>query len=226
MPLSAGPYANYYFFADSAGENVVVVVERLSGMYVFLGWGASLNKAGSWTGGPYFFATCSGYFANRTSPPSEAAGFGATSACPFSNADALSACCAFVRADVDSFTGRWIGLFQGTNPDMGFTGKHGDSSVCRSGAVSMNPAIPVFAYEDAAGQFQWDQTSEQDGRANLLPLLLWALRDGTTTGYSLLGCPPFIFATNAVGTGFSATDEYEIGATTYMLFPNFAIVKQ
>ena len=56
MQLSAGPFSNYYFFADPSGNNIVVIVEKTPGLYVYLGWGDSLVKAGAWTGGPYFFA--------------------------------------------------------------------------------------------------------------------------------------------------------------------------
>jgi hypothetical protein len=226
MHLSAGPFPNYYFFADSTADNIVVVVEKTSGLYVHIGWGLSIQKEGSYTGGPYFFGSTSGYYTSLTGAPANTPGFTSTSDCPFVNVDPEGGGCGFVRADVDSWTGKWVGIYNATaGPDFGFTGKQGDTSVCgASSAVKLN--FPVYAYSPVTSYFQYEQTSVQDGRANLLPLILWVLRDGTTTGFSMLGTVPNIFATNAVGNGFSNASEYVLGGTTYKIFPNFAVVKQ
>jgi hypothetical protein len=226
MHLSAGPFSNYYFFADSTADNVVVVVEKTPGLYVHMGWGLSLQKAGSYTGGPYFFGASSGYYTPVGSASANTPGYTSSSDCPFVNQDQIAGGCGFVRADVDSWTGKWVGIFNATSgADQGFTGKQGDSSV-RGTNRTMKTNFPVYAYSLLNTHFQYEQTSEQDGRANLLPIILWALRDGTTTGFSMLGTAPNIFSTNAVGNGFSNADEYVLGATTYKLFPGFAVVKQ
>jgi hypothetical protein len=142
------------------------------------------------------------------------------------NQDQFGGGCAFVRADVDSFTGKWIGIYNaGSGGDQGYTGKRGDSSVPVTGG-SQRPEVPSYRRQDSIWDFFRCLTSQQDGRANLLPLLSWVLRDGTTTGLSLLGAPPFVFYTRGVGSGFSNAQEYPIGGTTYKMFPNFAIVKQ
>jgi hypothetical protein len=226
MQLSAGPFSNYYFFSDSTGDNIVVVVEKTPGLFCHMGWGLSIQKEGSFTGGPYFFGTAAGYYTSYTSAGPNTPGFNITSDCPFVNRDAIGGGCGFVRADVDSWTGKWVGIFNSTGgADQGFTGKEGDSSVCGTNTV-MKTNFPVFAENNGSTQFQFEQTSQQDARANLLPIIVWALRDGTSTGYSMLGTIPNIFSTNAVGNGFSNADEYLIGSTTYKLFPGFAVVKQ
>ena len=226
MHLSAGPFSNYYFFSDSSADNIVVVVEKTPGLYVHMGWGLSVQKAGSYTGGAYFFGSSSGYYTSFTSAGSNVPGYTSTSDCPFVNGAQIGGGCGFVRADVDSWTGKWVGIWNSpSGNDQGFTGKQGDSSVCGTNRT-MKPNFPVYAYSQSATHFQYQQTSQQDGRANLLPLILWALRDGTTTGYSMLGTAPNIFSSNAVGNGFSNADEYVLGATTYKLFPGFAVVKQ
>lgn len=226
MQLTAGPFSNYYFFADSAADNIVVVVEKTPGLFVHIGWGLSLLKAGSYAGGPYFFGSSSGYYTSDTTSTPNIPGYTSSSDCPFVNKDQFGGGPGFVRADVDSWTGKWIGIYGATTgADLGFTGKEGGSSVHCTGA-SMPGNYPVYAYTASTTQFQYEQTSEQDGRANLLPLILWALRDGTTTGFSMLGTAPNIFSTNGVGSGFSNADEYVLGATTYKMFPRFAIVKQ
>jgi hypothetical protein len=227
MHLSAGPFSNYYFFSDAAHDNIVVVVEKTPGLYLHLGWGLSLLKAGTWTGGPYFFGSTSSYYVSYGSAGAGTPGFTTTSDCPFAHIDAIAGGCCFVRADVDSFTGKWIGLCgNNTGPDQGYTGKRGDPSTPSTGSGSA--AQSIIEYQQSAGATDFSQctTSALDGRANLIPLLLWALRDGTTTGFSLLGTPPFIFYSNGVGHGFANAEEYTIGPTTYKMFPNFAIVKQ
>jgi len=226
MQLSAGPFSNYYFFSDSGGDNIVVVVEKTPGLYVHIGWGLSIQKAGTITGGPYFFGSSSGFYTSYTSAGAGIPGYTSTSDCPMVNGDQVGGGSGFVRADVDSWTGKWVGIWNSTSgADQGFTGKQGVSSV-RGQSQAMKPNFPVYCYSAQTYQFQQVQTSQQDGRANLLPIMLWALRDSTTTGFSLLGTVPFVFVANAVGHGFSNADEYLLGATTYKLFPNFAVVKQ
>jgi hypothetical protein len=83
----------------------------------------------------------------------------------------------------------------------------------------------MYAQTDSNFEFQNLQTSAQDGRANLLPVYLWANRDGASTGFSLLGSLPIVFASNGVGNGFSNASEYAIGSDTYKMFPNFAVLK-
>lgn len=225
MLLAAGPFQNYYFFADATADNIVVVVEKTPGLYVHLGWGLSLQKAGSYTGGAYFFGSSAGYYTSLTSAGAGVPGYTATSDCPFPNGDSQGGGCAFVRADVDSFVGKWIGIYNQLGPNQGYTGKAGDTSM-RAANSSMKNNFPVYSNATNVFQFQNEQTSQQDGRANLLPPIVWVIRDGTATGFSMLGTPPNIFFTNAVGHGFSNVDEYVIGSTTYKLFPNFAVVKQ
>jgi hypothetical protein len=225
MLLAVGPFSNYYFFADATADNIVMVVEKTPGLYLHMGWGLSLQKAGSYTGGAYFFGSSSGYNASFANPVANVPGFTATSDCPFANKDQEAGGCAFVRADVDSWIGKWIGIFNGATGFLGFTGKIGDTSM-RGAGLPMSTNFPVYANGAGATQFQSEQTSQQDGRANLLPLILWVNRDGTTTGFSMLGTPPNIFFTNGVGHGFSNVDEYLLGGTTYKMFPNFAVIKQ
>ncbi|MGH9746526.1 MAG: hypothetical protein ACRD59_10520 [Candidatus Acidiferrales bacterium] len=224
MQLSAGPFSNYFFFADGTADNIVVVVEKTPGLYEHIGWGLSLEKAGSYTGGAYFFGSAAGYYVSDTSVAAGTNGFTSSSDCPGVNLDAIGGGCMFVRADVDSWTGKWVSISVVASGNQGYTGKIGDCSV-KGKNNSMKSNFPVYAYSNA-GQFQERQTSQQDGRANLLPLMLWAQRDSTTSGFSLLGTVPWVFASNAVGNGFSNADEYVIGSTTYKLFPNFAVVKQ
>jgi hypothetical protein len=217
---SAGPFTNYYFMTDSSVDNVVVIVEVTPGRFVFFGWGLSINKAGTITGGPYFFGSSNGWNSTLTSPIAGAAGYTATATCP-TETDGYSLGTAFVRADVDSFTGAWIFIGGPPTGAEGYTGKLGATSV----GITGSNTFPSYQKSAGVSEFINVQTSAQDARANLLPVLLWANRDGSSTGYSLLGSLPLCFASNGVGNGFSNASEYTIGADTYKLFPNFAVLK-
>lgn len=221
---SAGPFSNYYFFTDSGGDNVVVVIEVTPGLFTHCGWG-DIVPAGTITGGAFFFGSASGFFASDNSPSANVPGYSATSPCPGTMGDNVAnANTTYVRADVDSFTGLWVSMGTNTSPNEGYTGKPGASSV-KATNVTASSTIPSYAQSDQAQEFQFLQTSSQDARSNLLPVYLWALRDGTSTGFSMLGSLPTVFATNGVGHGFSNASDYMIGSDTYKMFPNFAVLK-
>jgi hypothetical protein len=223
--LPAGSIQNYYFFGDATGDNVVLVIEQTPAVYNHLGFG-QLVKAGAWTpGGAYFFGSTSGFGATFPSP---AYGVTDTSACPGCWDFNQSQNC-FVRADVDTFTGNWLAVGNNNGgASWGYTGKFVQSAV---GPPSQggNPLFVAPRYTDglASGPrnaWQVNQTSSADGRANLLPVLMFAQRDSGAV--SLLGWIPNIFWSNGVGIGFSNASEYVLGTTTYKMFPNFAVVKQ
>lgn len=217
--LGNGPYSTYYFFCDPGGDNVVVVVEKTPGVFVHFGWGSSLNKAGAWTGGAYFFGCEQSFY---TGVPGSGAGLNLTADCPGVRAGAAnSGPVCYVRADVDSYGSKWVSIGGGV---AGAQGKVGETSVLSS-LASGNIAIPVYGYFQAPYFFQFQQTSQQDGRANLLPVLLYVQRDGAGAGFSLLGSLPNIFSATAVGNGYPKGTVYPLGAKNYRLFPNFAVTQ-
>lgn len=222
--LSAGPFTNYYFMTDSGGNNVVVVIERTPGVFMFVGWGTSLVKAGAFTGGQYFYGSSGGGWSGHALPGGSVAGYTTTSDCPGCLSDSEGQVCTYVRADVDSFTSKWISISPSVTNTQGYTGKVGSSSVKKPG-FGANTEFPFYAITDGTTDFQSSQSSLQDGRANLLPVLLWVNRDGASSAYSLLGSLPMAFKANGVGNGFSNASEYAIGSDTYKMFPNFAILK-
>src|SRR5579872_3937159 len=191
MALPTGSIQNYFFFADATFDNIVVVVEKTPGVYVHIGWGLSIQKAGTFTGGPYFFGSQSCFYVSYITATNPSPGFLTTGYCPCCFSDYFGVQNGFFRADVDSFTGKWIGLSIATTPSAGYTGKNAASPVF---GPSAPPAqIPWYASASAAGQWQFNQTSQLDGRANLLPLLIWAARDTTPGGYSPIGTVPNVF---------------------------------
>ena len=227
MALPSGAIQNYFFFADATFDNIVVVIEKTPGVYVYVGWGLSIQKAGTFTGGPYFFGSQSGFYASFVTASNPSPGFLTSSFCPCSHGDwggASGFQSGYFRADVDSFTGKWIGLSDQIAANEGYTGKNAASPVF--GQVAPPANVPAYARSTNAAQWQFEQTSSLDGRANLLPLLIWAARDASPGGYSPIGVVPNVFWCSGVGQGFSNAQEITLGAVTYKLFPNFAVIKQ
>ena len=232
MNLLAGAIQNYYFFADAAGDNIALIIEKTPGVYVYLVWGLSLQKCGTWTGGPYFSGSSPCYTFAATGLPPNYWGYTGTSPCPGCAADYyFNIQVWYVRVDVDSFIGKWVsGDTTNTQGIYGYTGKFGRSSVAPSFGYGMPSDVPIYAQSggnQVQGQqsdFQFTQTSALDSRANLLPVLLYAQRDNGQ--YSLLGSIPNIFSTDGVGKGFSQASEYVLGTATYKMFPNFCVLKQ
>lgn len=213
--LANGTSTSYRFFHDGA-DNFVVVLERAPSVFGYIGWGISLAKFGTWTGGAYFFGSKSAYWANNSGQTDEGALF--TSFCPGCNGVNQNAA-TYVRADVDSTTGAaaWVGIcvMATYNNNFGYPGRNGFSSV--PGGSSMDNSIAHYVSFDAR------QFSVMNSQANLLPVLLHVVRDGG--GISPLGNIPNVFYSNATGHGYGIGDTFTIGADTYMLFPNFAVKK-
>lgn len=221
--LPSGAIQNYYFFGDATGDNIVIVVERTPSLYVHMGWGLSLIKAGAWTGGPYFFGTVCGYYCYYTG--TSGPGNTTSSSCPGCDCDFVSVTNCFIRIDVDTFTGKWIGVSANTAPLQGYTGKLAFSSVMPAFSSVARTIAPRYSDNwNTVASWQVNQTSSADSRANLLPVYLFAVRDAGQM--SLIGSIPNVYSTNGVGNGFSNASEYVLGPTTYKMFPNFAVVKQ
>lgn len=218
MMQVVGSILAYHFF-DDGSDNIVVVIERTSGNFVYMGWGPSLIKAGTWTGGAYFFAPLSGYAGGEYeySYP----GAGGTAACPFATRDVVDCATSYVRADVDSFTGKWLGIVRetSTTPQGGYTGKRGQTSFSTyADQYGISSYIPNYVI------LQHRLTSAMNTQANLIPIRVFAERD--TGGCSLLGDVPNIFMTNATANGFAPSTVYPLGSDNYMIFHNFAVLKK
>ena len=205
----------YHFFDDGA-DNIVVVIERTSGIFGHMGWGPSLIKNGTWTGGAYFFAQLAGYSGGEYADYYPGAGM--TASCPFATADGQAAAASFVRADVDAFTGKWVGVnyYGDASAEKGYTGKLGQTPF--GGYHGPDTRIPVYT------TFQDRLTSALNAQANLLPIRVYVERDAG--GYSLIGDVPNIFLSNATENGFAPSTVYPLGSDNYMLFHNFAVLKK
>ena len=163
MRMTSGALPSFHLF-DDGEDNITVVVEKSAGYFQHLGWG-QLIKAGSFTGGAYFFGSDSCYF-----------GWNESYYCPFTNMSYDGQPIFYVLADVDSFTGKWVTC----DTSSSHTGKTAYSPVQGRSTFANNTSIPGYG-----GYFQDHQTSTQNGQANLLPLRVYVARD--TYGASLLG---------------------------------------
>jgi hypothetical protein len=214
MQLSSGAITAYHFF-DDGSDNIVVVVERSAGIFTNMGWGVTLNKVGAWIGGPYFFAAQDGYDFGIQSGGEGSAVLSAF--CPFTYSDYYGRSTGYVRADIDSFTNKWLSCLTSAGSES-WTGKRVASPVFGRSSYPPVNGIPHYT------TFQTRQTSLLNAQANLLPINLYAERDAG--GYSLLGDLPGIYWSTAVGNGYTSGSIYPIGADSFMVFPNFAILKR
>jgi hypothetical protein len=125
---------------------------------------------------------------------------------------------AFVRADVDTFTGKWLSVGSAeTNGYEGYTGRRADSD-------QQGHNIPTDKIPRCTSDFMDRQTSSLNAQANLVPIRWYAKRDDG--GYSLLGRIPGIYASNAAAKGYAVGSTFAIGADTFMVFPNFVALKR
>lgn len=209
---SAGPYLTYDFFLDAA-DNGCLVLELAAGIFTHIWWG-QVEKIGTWTGGTVFGASTSFTYASNTSVVVEGAGI--TASCPGAYGNYIGTAMGFVRADVDTFTSKWLSISSTTTASYGYTGKK-----CFSPVQGLNaPDTQIPGYGNA---WQGRQTSDMNGSPNLLPVTLWAERDAG--GASLLGQIPSIRFSNATTKGVAVRKEITIGSDTWKFFPGFAVRK-
>lgn len=203
-PMASGAISGYHFFADITGDTIVAVIEKTAGVFTHFGWGSSLEKLGTWTGGPYFFAALDGYWMSYNYA-SQDAGCQYSALCPGS---ARTNPNTFVRVDVDAFTGKWVGLGDETTGFRGYTGKRGSSCWVWSGTSA---GAPSYA------RLNERCTNALNGQSLLLPIRFTVERDAG--GYSFIGSLPHIFLTNACAKGFTPATVYPWGTDQYMVFP-------
>lgn len=188
--------ANTWLIADDA-DNTVLVIEAPTGIYQQLAWGPSIAKAAPFTGGAYCWGTQRGtglqsLAANKT-PLAQ----------PFS---------LYVRADVDSFTGKWVGTGITTEQwNLGWTGKNAIASAQETTLVPMHQPLANRT------------TSQVNGQPHLLPARIFVARDNGK--WSHLGELPLVYETNKVpvGTGTGAGATTHLGDEDYLLFPGIAV---
>jgi len=205
-PMPSGAIVAYHFFADSAGDNCVVVIERTAGIFSHMFWGPSLNKIGSWTGGPYFGASLDNYLLGFP----VGGGYGTPGLEVSTYPPGLSKDRAemYVRADVDTWLNKWVSICQTNTANAGSTGKPGGSNISTEDATDHGLDIAAMVERG---------TSNLTAQSLLFPIVVGAERD--SAGHSLLGSIPNIFITNACKKGFAAGGEYLWGGDTYKIFP-------
>lgn len=211
IQLPAGAVTTTHFF-DDGSDNIEIVVERSAGVYGHLGWGKAAQP-GAGTAQPYFLGSLCGYYIPIASA---VPGATLTAFCPGGQSDALGCTAGFIKTDVDSFTGKWLGFNNQTTAGFqGYTGKNAFSVV----PANQNPVTGIPGLAALISR----ATSSLNQQPNLLPIQIHAARDAG--GYSPIATIPSVFFANATAHGFAAGSVYAIGGTNYMLFPYFAVVK-
>jgi hypothetical protein len=209
--VNTGANYAYHFFHDGS-DHYTIVVARDAGLFNVMGFGlAPLKHGGSWTGGPFIHGQICG--GNTSNNPIDD-----NSYCPFhyGTNEVTYGNSAFLRADVDTFTGNWVCIGPHTDSGRaGWTGRQAHSTV--KGKTALPAAIP---HTDELVSYLTNSVNTQ---AVLLPIRIYV--EKSEGGPCLLATMPAVYQTNAVGKGYLAGDEYAIGADTFMLFPNFAVKK-
>jgi hypothetical protein len=205
IPLPSGSIQAYHFFADAAGDNIIVVIERTAGIFSQMFFGNSLVKIGTWTGGQYFGASLDVTQLSYIIAGNNIPGFAYSTYGP---GVCINFPAAYVRADVDAFTSKWIGIGRTTTVGNGYTGKVGSSNATAED-TGQNGLDIAFLIDRG--------TSNLTGQSLLFPAVLTVVRD--SPGFSFLGSIPNAFITNACCRGFSAGSIYQWGTDNYMLFP-------
>lgn len=226
MRLTSGAITAYHFYDDGL-DNITVVIERSGGLFAHLGFGRTFTKAGTWTGGQYFYSTHAGIYGGSTTQ--QVGDDNTTAGAPFCvaqpyniNTSAMRGYTAFVKADVDAFTGKWVGCSSTvTTGTDGYTGKRGHSGIeyTNSGALVVSPAsIPGFPL------LALHLVSSFNAQAPLIPIRAYAERDAG--GWSLLGRVPNVFLSMAVEGGlFAASSIQTVNGKNFHVFPHFAVRK-
>lgn len=221
LNLGSAAGVAYHFIDD--GDHIRVITERQAGVFGYLMWGPEVEKYGAWTGGRYFLGSAAVYAgSSRTS------GVGATktSDCPSAGtAESRLPPCFYLRADVDTFTGLWlsncnIGGMPGDNYAWSalYTGRQVKTPALNSGQPAYGPSTEIPGYPQAVVD---RLTSQANGQALLLPLTLYAQRDGG--GWSPLGVLPGVCASNATLKGYAPGSTSTIGSETWQHFHNFSV---
>lgn len=213
MPLPAGAITNYWMFADTAGDNVVLVALKQSGVYVHLFFG-DLVKYDTWTGGQYFGASRSYLLFSLQD------GISVTSAPP--GAAVYNQPSAYLKADVDSHTGKWLSMTGETIAPTVSTGKRMQSS---TSALDTN--VEIAADHIHYGALRRHAASSNTSGLILLPTIWLAERDFGGNryggGWAAAGVVPNVFQSTT--TGFVPGSTQTISTDEYVVFDGFAVRK-
>lgn len=199
-----------YQFIDDGNGNILVIIERSPGIFRYVCWG-EVTKYGTWTGGAYFGGSSACYYGSTANDTGLV-----QNRCPFSCGDITTrAHAAFVRADVDTFTGKWLcgGVDTENQGILGWTGKSLQSGIDGSNASSTD--VPVIN-----NYMQGFLHSTLSARIITVPIIVYAKRDAG--GYSALGELPTLRLCQAVTKGTSVGTDVPLGPDTWRIFNGFA----
>lgn len=203
-PLPAGAIVEYHFFYDPTYDTFAAWIQVATGVWRWIAFGLDMVKAGTWTGGAWITGCADAYYLNYGND--NIAGHGVVNAAVYPlgvSSDATQgAPSVFVRCDVDSFVGKWVGCSSNAA-----TGKQGATS--------------VRGYSDVSNAVPWnkglvDRTrNAMNSLSALLPVHLYVDRDAG--GKSLIGSLPGVYTAN--NSGLVTAQAYALGPDSFVPFP-------
>lgn len=211
--VTMGGAITSYQFIDDGSDNIMIIIERSPGVFRYLCWG-QLVKYGTWTGGTYFAGSIAGYYGSTSIDTTVVV---PQFQCPFTaGGTQTTAHAAFLRADIDTFTGNWLGGGGETiNTNiLGWTGKQCQSGI--DGGANASRDVPCL--NTYLKSFLHSNLSS---RIITLPVIIYGKRDAG--GYSALGELPGIRLCMAATRGMTIGTDVPIGPDTWRVFNGFAI---
>lgn len=203
MALPSGAIIDFHMFYDDTYKQLIVWVQRSASIWRWMSFGESFVKAGAWTGGQWCAASGNWYYGGWNNPAGGNNELQTQPMIPFSYGNNWPV--GYLRADVDSFTGQWIAIGP---DDRGF--KNGSSNVSSNyGPPNAIPWMNGLASHGA---------NKLNGLNCLFPLKIYAARDASPGGYSLLGTIPNVFLADITGLAVGAA--YNLGGNQYYPFPS------
>jgi hypothetical protein len=221
MNLPAGNIVAYHFFDDGA-DNITIVVEKIAGRFVYMGWGKSMTKVGFSSDYWYFHSSTPAYLLTSTSTSQP--GNDLPAGCPMGhnhNYGGYELPTSYIRLDAAVFPSRWVSMVPTYNGTPGYIGGFCASAVMPgTGDVAgasrgQYPTYDVIRSRLISVAFQ---------RALVLPIHCF-FQNQSTLRWLPLGYPPSVFYCTAAGNGFSVGQVLAIGGLNYKLFPYFAVLK-
>lgn len=212
--LPSGVIVAYHMFSNDSGDHIAAIIERTSGVFVHLGWGISIDKAGAFSNGDYFFGSVD--LERYINPTSDYPGCLYGAACPGSNRAwpgytyNYGSPRAYIKSAVDGAS--WVGIGNNTLASGGRTEVYG---WCSAAILEVYQGCFIPSYHTLMDR----SFSSASNQSILLPIQFGALR--SAGGYSVLGTLPHIFSTNACQRGAAPASEYLWGTDTYMVFPSY-----
>lgn len=214
--VTASSGITYFFFSDAGDDNIWLVAFNTGEVYNYCGFGTSIEKEGSWTGGPWVCAPrgantvdFAGSTLDAVSIPPLPPGY---------NEDAAPG--TFVRADVDALGTAWCSLVASTAGTGNRTTRVLMGWQAGRGAPGQNALVTGHGGAPNLGHI-WVRSRSPLANNGILSRCVMSIQR-TSTRFSMLGHLPMVRAVYTRGN-LAAGDQMTVGPATYRVFHGYAI---